>query len=177
MESPRLIVLALLAGLCLAGCRSEETSNQSAEWLTVLQGRVAAVDEELIAIYSSPTVVAFTDRPERRVGYMSLEDYVDHLWGEGSSFVQDPPNAALAVQSGSADSYSVLTITNIERRGGMLFLSYNVLEGVAPPEGAHIVATIDSADDINLHFINQSNDENNSSVVIFQKDAATSPSD
>ena len=44
----------------------------------------------------TPSTLYFSDRPQRIVGHMATNDFVD-LWGEGdNSFEEDPPNAVLA---------------------------------------------------------------------------------
>ena len=117
MKAPRFIALTLFACLALASCKQDDDTDQAlvaqpAEWLTVLQGRVASVDENMIAMYSGPTVVAFTDRPERRIGYMTTATYVEHLWGTDSSFATDPPNASFVFNGSGEDSYAILTINS-----------------------------------------------------------------
>lgn len=76
----------------------------------------------------------FSDRPERVVGHVTTEMFVD-LWDEGqNSFSEDPPNAVLAfLEPGDDVPEDVVTvIRNPRMEGTSLSYDIEVLEGTMP---------------------------------------------
>ncbi len=82
----------------------------------------------------SPSTIYFADRPQREVGHMSTQRFVD-LWGEGeNSFETDPPNAVLsfAEPGDRTPEEIVVTIRNPSLEGNSLSYQVDVLDGTLP---------------------------------------------
>jgi hypothetical protein len=64
----------------------------------------------------TPSTLYFSDRPQRIVGHMATDDFVD-LWGEGdNSFEEDPPNAVPAfLEPGDDAPEDVLVVIRMPR--------------------------------------------------------------
>src|SRR3954462_7842996 len=82
----------------------------------------------------SPSTLYFADRPQRVVGHMGTQDFVE-LWGEGdNSFESDPPNAVLAfVEPGDGvpeDPVVGIKDPQVSRRGPSFPIE--LLEGAVP---------------------------------------------
>ena len=67
------------------------------EEMFVQIARNVTSDESTLTLQDvSPSTLYFSDRPERVVGHMTTEQFVDH-WSEGpNSFLEDSPNAVMS---------------------------------------------------------------------------------
>ncbi len=82
----------------------------------------------------SPSTIYFADRPQREVGHMSTQRFVD-LWVEGeNSFEADPPNAVLsfAEPADRTPEEVVVTIRSPRLDGDALSYQVDVLDGTLP---------------------------------------------
>ena len=93
----------------------------------------------------SPSTLYFSDRPQRVVGHLTTQQFVDE-WGKGeNSFADDPPNAVISfVETGDEkpeDAIVVLKDPQIE--GDSLTYTVEMLEGSLPPKGELVSIFID----------------------------------
>ena len=93
----------------------------------------------------SPSTLYFSDRPQRVVGHLTTQQFVDE-WGKGeNSFADDPPNAVISfVETGDEtpeDAIVVLKDPQIE--GDSLTYTVDLLEGSLPPKGELVSIFID----------------------------------
>jgi hypothetical protein len=82
----------------------------------------------------SPSTLYFADRPQREVGHMSTQRFVE-LWDEGeNSFEADPPNAVLsfAEPGDRTPEEVVVTIRKPQLEGSRLSYEVDVLDGALP---------------------------------------------
>jgi hypothetical protein len=93
----------------------------------------------------SPSTLYFSDRPERVVGHMTTEQFVQQ-WTEGpNSFFEDPPNAVLSYVGTGEDipSDAVVVLRDPVASGSSLSYSIEVLEGAVPAESGAVTLFID----------------------------------
>jgi hypothetical protein len=93
----------------------------------------------------SPSTLYFSDRPERVVGHMTTEQFVQQ-WTEGpNSFFEDPPNAVLSSVGTDEDTPSdaVVVLRDPVASGSSLSYSIEVLEGTVPAESGAVTLFID----------------------------------
>lgn len=94
----------------------------------------------------APSTLYFADRPQREVGHMSTQRFVE-LWGEGgdNSFAADPPNAVLsfADPGDRMPEEVVVTITDPRADGDSLSYAVTVLDGTLPTSTGPIALFID----------------------------------
>jgi len=93
----------------------------------------------------SPSTLYFSDRPERVVGHMTTEQFVQQ-WTEGpNSFFEDPPNAVLSYVDTGDDipSDAVVVLRDPVASGSSLSYSIEVLEGAVPAESGAVTLFID----------------------------------
>ena len=93
----------------------------------------------------SPSTLYFSDRPERVVGHLTTEQFVDQ-WSEGpNSFLEDPPNAVLSYVATGNDipSDAVVVLRDPAVSGSSLTYSIEVLEGTVPAESGAVTLFID----------------------------------
>jgi hypothetical protein len=82
----------------------------------------------------APSTLMFSDRPERIVGHLTPEQFIEG-WGHGTnSFLDDPPNAVLSFLDEGDESPEdvVVTLTNPLLDGEDLTYTVNVLDGELP---------------------------------------------
>jgi hypothetical protein len=98
-------------------------------------GRLTSDGKEAITLEGlSPSTIYFADRPQREVGHMSTQRFVD-LWSEGeNSFEVDPPNAVLsfAEPGDRRPEEVVVTLRNPSLEEDSLSYRVDVLDGTLP---------------------------------------------
>ena len=139
-----LIVLTAEAGMPLpAGAATDDTKK--ADLLFVQTAHDVRLDgEKLILKGISPTVLFFTDRPERIAGTMKNDRYLK-LWTEDGkdSFLADPPNATLSVFTDNAVGELVVTLRNPQFTGDDLTYDISVIKGKPVEKGGPCALFID----------------------------------
>ena len=103
------------------------------EMFVQLASGVTSTPDTLMLLGVAPSTLYFSDRPERVVGHLTLEQFVDD-WGLGpNSFESNPPNAVLtfAGPDGALDDV-VLEIQSPHLDEGTLGYSIDVLDGMLP---------------------------------------------
>ena len=93
----------------------------------------------------SPSTLYFSDRPERVVGHMTTDQFVQQ-WTEGpNSFSEDPPNAVLSYVGSAEDTPSdaVVILRDPVASGTTLSYSIKVLDGTVPAESEAVTLFID----------------------------------
>ncbi|MBX3029435.1 MAG: hypothetical protein KF809_04710 [Chloroflexi bacterium] len=136
----------LLTGPVLAQSPGpEETSEPAQSWLYIQTAESATFDGTTLTLgNASPTVVAFTDRPERTVRPGPLTDLVAH-WGDGeNSFAADPPQAGLTSIVDGGLQTAVVELSEPQLDGTTLTYQVRVLEGDVPETGGQSSLVIDS---------------------------------
>jgi len=159
--------LVLVAGLA-GGWLLTTTIDQNSEpqWLlshgsssaVVAQGRSG--ETTLTLAEPDPTVLMFTDRPERNTATLDLDSLINQ-WSD--AFGDDPPNAAL-VDDASGDALAVLTLSKPRRDGDALtftVLGLDIQPGVVGTldSGAHLFIDPPAARLTNFHQVPMSNPE------------------
>ncbi|MCR9213565.1 MAG: hypothetical protein NXI13_07590 [Proteobacteria bacterium] len=90
----------------------------------------------------APHVVWYTERPDRKSGHMTLDEFLTE-WEKGTnSFEVDPPNAVLTLMDAS-DSPAVIVIRNPIYRGKILTYDVEILNGSIPKTGGPVSLVID----------------------------------
>jgi hypothetical protein len=111
---------------------------QTARGLTTADGTIT-----LKAL--SPSTLYFADRPQREVGHMSTEHFVN-VWDEGeNSFADDPPNAVVSYLDPKHEfpEDTVVVLREPRLEGGDLTYSVEVLDGTLPKETGPVALFID----------------------------------
>jgi hypothetical protein len=105
--------LALIAALLLTSSAFAEEAKP-AEWLFVHTSPTAEMTSETTLVMPvTREIFAFTDRPNRKHGYLTAHAFVS-LWdkGEGNTFKADPPNAVLTWLDGDKVHEAEVIITD-----------------------------------------------------------------
>ena len=105
---------------------------------------ITVADGKLILKGIRPTVLFFTDRPERIAGHMTNERYL-RLWKEDGkdSFLADPPNATVSVFADDKGADLVVTLRDPQFDGGDLTYDIKAIQGKLPEKGGPGAVFID----------------------------------
>jgi hypothetical protein len=123
---------------------AEDADPLIEEMFVQLARSVRSEDGTLILEDVAPSTLYFSDRPERIVGHMTTEQFIEQ-WARGpDSFEEDPPNAVLSFPdpSGQLDD-AVVTLRSPEQRGDALAYAVTVLEGAVPDRAGACTLFID----------------------------------
>jgi len=115
------------------------------EMFVQLAGGASASEGKLTLHKISPTTLYFSDRPERVVGHMTTDAFVED-WAMGpDSFAEDPPNAVLSfIEPGArAPSDAVVVLRDPQMAQPDLGYSIEVLEGELPASAGPCTLFID----------------------------------
>ena len=116
------------------------------EEMFVQIARTVTSDEKTLTLQDvSPSTLYFSDRPERVVGHLTTQQFVEQ-WTEGpNSFAEDPPNAVLSYVNAGADvpEDAVVILRDPVASEGSLTYSIEVLDGVVPAESGAVTLFID----------------------------------
>jgi hypothetical protein len=118
---------------------------KKADLLFVQNAKDVTVDGgKLILKGIGPTVLFFSDRPERIAGHMTNERYLK-LWREDGkdSFLADPPNATVSVFADDTETNLVVTLRNPQFTGDDLTYDISVIQGKLPDKGGPCSVFID----------------------------------
>jgi hypothetical protein len=141
-----ILMTLLMAQVCLPVTSSSAAdSAKKADVLFVQTAHDVRLDgEKLILKGISPTVLFFTDRPERVAGNMANDRYLK-LWQEDGkdSFLADPPNATLSVFTDDTVGELVVTLRNPRFTGDDLIYDISVIEGKPLDKGGPCALFID----------------------------------
>ena len=91
----------------------------------------------------SPSVIFFSDRPNRVAGHVVLSGFLQ-AWEEGAdSFAEDPPNAGVSIVDEGKITDVIVTLSNPRHEGNDLTYDVQVIEGEAPQSGGVTALFID----------------------------------
>jgi len=116
---------------------SEDTQAQPAniEAMFVQVGSGMSSDSQTITLKGAGgATLFFADRPDRVVGHVSTQKFVNE-WGDGqNSFAEDPPNAVITFLEGgdATPEDATVVLRNPQLAGDSLTYNIQVLEGTLP---------------------------------------------
>ena len=135
------IIAAALLVLLPLGVTARDASPEASpvtdgpSVLFVIPATSGTFEGTTLTLAGVPSIIWFTDRPERDAGHVSVDALVE-AWGGGEDdFVSDPPNAELSVLSTEDSTNAVLELRSVSGDAASLTFEVGLLEG-APPAGA-----------------------------------------
>ncbi len=137
-------LVGLLPGASLAA-DNKDSKTETAELLFVQNAKDASVAGGKLTLKGiGPTVLFFSDRPQRIAGHMTNDRYL-RLWKEDGkdSFLADPPNATVSVLGDEKVGELVATLRNPRLEGDDLTYEIDVIEGKLPENGGPCSVFID----------------------------------
>ncbi len=146
LSSVMLIVMSLVSLAFLFNAASAaEKKAETVDLLFVQNAKDIFGDEHSLTLKGiGPTVLFFSDRPERIAGHMTNERYLK-LWTEDGkdSFLADPPNATVSILNGDEAKDVVVTLSNPRLDGEDVTYDIKVIKGKMPEKGGPCAVFID----------------------------------
>ena len=107
-------------------------------------GSLTYADGKLTLADLAPSTLFFTDRPERKAGNISNEEFAA-LWSEesGNGFKADPPNAAIAIAGDAAADPVVVELLSANLSGADLTFSIRAVSGELPADAKDVAMFVD----------------------------------
>lgn len=153
----KLILISLVVSIALIGCGqphhdsgsqpAETGDSNQAELLFVQEAQGVAFDGDTLTMKGvKPSILFFTDRPERIAGYWSLDEFMNEVGTGPDSFADDPPNATLVSLEGDAFVDVVLELAERPRleNGDLIYPNVRIIEGEPPALGGIAALFIDT---------------------------------
>ena len=123
-----------------------DTDTELIEEMFVQLAKGVTTDESSMTLVgASPSTLYFSDRPERVVGHMTTQQFVDH-WNDGpDSFASDPPNAVLSFAEPDDSTLSdvVVVLRDPTIQDDLVTYAIDVLEGDLPLKAGACTLFID----------------------------------
>ena len=152
----KLFLSSLVLSVALIGCSQpqHDSSNQpagtndpdQAELLFVHEAQSIAFDGNTLTMKDvKPSILFFTDRPERIAGYWTLDEFMNEVSTGPDSFADDPPNATLVTLEGDSFVDVVLELAERPRHedGAFIYPNVRIIEGEPPAVGGAAALFID----------------------------------
>jgi len=153
----KLILTSLVVSIALIGCgqprhdsgsQPAETGDANqAELLFVQEAQSIAFDGDALTMRGvKPSILFFTDRPQRIAGYWSLDEFMDEVSTGPDSFAENPPNATLVSLEGDTFVDVVLELAERPRleNGDFIYPNVRIIEGEPPALGGVAALFIDT---------------------------------
>ncbi len=122
--------------------RSEEGNKQYLFVQTANEGRL---DGNVLTMSGlGPTIVYFSDRPGRDVGFVTYPEFLGAWKRAANSFASDPPNASLTFRDNGKPVVAVLELMEPSFSGGALSYKVRFLKGKTPERFAPVSLFIDA---------------------------------
>jgi hypothetical protein len=124
--------------------QSKEESSSEVEFLLVQNADSVVLNNGQLRLKNiAPTTLYFSDRPDRIVGRVTTQEYVDH-WAIGdNNFKSDPPNAVISVLLGEEAEDITVVLTEPKLEGADLVYNVEVLDGSKSINGGAVALFID----------------------------------
>lgn len=138
------LVLALGPGAAVAQNPPVPVSIEPAPGFDYIQQAASMTfDGETLTLSGlAPSTIYFSDRPYRETGQVDTATFLE-LWADGGTFADDPPNAAITVQSSPDSQPAIVELTTASLDGSDLKYGVKVTSGDLPASASDIAIFID----------------------------------
>lgn len=127
------VVATIVVGASLATAALAQ-SEPKEEFLFVQVAESGTFADGVLTLAAGSTTAFFSDRPERKVGFITHEELLE-AWKAGTdSFASDPPNASITVRNEGKPQLAVVELSDPALVGAELTYRVKILEGSLPAE-------------------------------------------
>ena len=135
---------SLAASIVFALVQSPQSEEAKKQYLFVQTANEGRLDGNVLTMSGlSPTIVYFSDRPGREVGFLTYPEFLGAWKRAANSFASDPPNASLTYRDNGKPAVAVLTLSEPSFSGGDLSYKVRFLQGKTPERFAPVSLFID----------------------------------
>ena len=143
------LVLLIFLTASISSCeekqkQTKEETPKEVEFLLVQNADSVMLNDGQLRLKNiAPNTLYFSDRPDRIVGRITTQKYVNH-WSVGeNNFKSDPPNAVLSVLEGGEVEDITVVLTQPRLEGADLVYNVDVLDGSTSIVGGAAALFID----------------------------------
>ena len=124
--------------------QSKEAPSDDVDFLLVQNADGITLNDGVLTLKNiAATTLYFSDRPERIVGRVTTQEYVNH-WAVGdNNFKADPPNAVISMISETGAEDITVVLNNPRLEGTDLIYNVEVLDGSSNFTGGEAALFID----------------------------------
>lgn len=130
----RILIMCIVLVLAAIKLPAQDTieTDASPQFLFSMSAKSGSFDGESLILRDSPSVIYFSNRPNRITGQMSLEEFVKG-WEDGeNSFKSDAPNATLTTSSTDGEKEAVIELNSAKYKDGDITFAIKILMGEVP---------------------------------------------
>ena len=147
MKNLSTLILVVIIATTTLSCeekQSKEEATHEVEFLLVQNADSVVLNNGQLRLKNiAPTTLYFSDRPDRIVGRVTTQEYVDH-WAIGdNNFKSDPPNAVISVLLGEEAEDITVVLTEPQLEGADMVYKVEVLDGSTSINGGATALFID----------------------------------
>jgi len=119
------VILMLVPSLVFAEHVIDDSENPG--YLFVLSATSGSLKGDTLTLNGVPNVIYFSDRPARKVGHISVSEFIE-MWDKGvDSFKADPPNATLSILGKVDEMNVVVELMSVKQKRGSVIFKVEVL--------------------------------------------------
>ena len=91
--------------------------SENPQYLVSLSSNSVTFKDDILTLKGVPLAVYFTDRLVRKAGHLTLEEFIA-MWNQGADeYMDNPPNAELAIYEKDGDKHSVVILSKPKLNG------------------------------------------------------------
>jgi len=149
----KLVILAAALGLFIPASMSFTDSAKAAdetgdeEYFFVMNAASGSYDADRLSLDKIPTVVFFSNRPARKAGHLSLDDFYSVWNGDLEENRDNPPNSGLSVSGKDGKDHAVVILTDPEINASGITFTAELLDGKIPAAFERATLFIDGFND------------------------------
>jgi hypothetical protein len=121
---------AILLAVSLATAAAQDQTDE--EFLFVQIAESATFADGVLTLSAGSTTAFFSDRPERKVGFITHQELINAWHAGADSFASDPPNASITVRHEGKPQLAIVELSDPELVEAKMIYRVKVLEGSLP---------------------------------------------
>lgn len=145
----RVFTLILLFSPVIVSAETVIDDSKTSNYLFTLAGKSGTFEGNVLTLNDAPLVVYFADRPVRKAGHLTLEQFAK-LWDTGeNAFEKDPPSGQLSISEDndkdeSGIGHAVVILEKPKVNGDSISFKVRVIDGNIPATFEKATVYIDS---------------------------------
>ncbi len=121
------VILVLVAGPALAKTKPAADSENFPIFFAMVADSVS-VEGSTLTLNGVPRITWFTDRPERKAGFIPLATFLT-AWDADQGFAIDPPNAVLAIPNSLGIDEAIIELKSAVNKDEALIFKFELIKG------------------------------------------------
>lgn len=143
------LTLILLFSTVIVSAKTVIDDSENQTYLFTLAGKSGTFADNVLTLNDAPLVIYFADRPVRKAGHLTLEQFAN-LWDSGeNAFEKDPPSGQLSIseesdKDESGIGHAVVILEKPKVKGDSISFKVSIIDGDIPATFEKATVYIDS---------------------------------